>query len=54
MTKGSLRSSESLDAAAVAETLNGGGHARAAGFRAEGSLEEVRSLLIQKLIAALV
>lgn len=52
-TKGSLRSSTAVDVAAVAESLGGGGHARAAGFRTQGALEDVRAQLIQKLVDAL-
>lgn len=44
--KVSLRSDETLDAAAVASALGGGGHSRAAGFTAQESGRE----LIEKLI----
>ena len=47
--KGSLRSSDKVDSAVIAESLGGGGHARAAGFRTTGTLEEVRTLLIKKI-----
>jgi len=39
--KGSLRSNEYVDVAKVAEKFGGGGHMRAAGFTAEGDLEEI-------------
>lgn len=43
--KGSLRSNEYVDVASIAEKFGGGGHKRAAGFSAEGDLEDiVRSL----------
>lgn len=43
--KGSLRSNEHVDVSKVAESFGGGGHKRAAGFSAEGDLEDiVRSL----------
>jgi phosphoesterase RecJ-like protein len=39
--KVSLRSRDGVDVSAVARSLGGGGHARAAGFSAEGSVEEI-------------
>ncbi len=39
--KVSLRSRDGVDVSAVARALGGGGHARAAGFSAEGSVEEI-------------
>lgn len=39
--KGSLRSNEYVDVSKVAERFGGGGHMRAAGFSAEGSLEDI-------------
>jgi phosphoesterase RecJ-like protein len=33
----------------VAQQFNGGGHARAAGARAEGTLDDVRAQLVQAL-----
>ena len=47
--KGSLRSNDDIDVAEVAATLGGGGHVRAAGFRAKGTIAEVRALLVEKL-----
>lgn len=47
--KGSLRSSEKVDSATIAESLGGGGHSRAAGFKTTGTLEQVRTMLIQKI-----
>ncbi len=39
--RGNLRSNEYVDVAKAAESFGGGGHKRAAGFNAEGDLEEV-------------
>lgn len=39
--KGSLRSNKYVDVAKVAEKFGGGGHMRAAGFTAEGDLEDI-------------
>jgi phosphoesterase RecJ-like protein len=39
--KASLRSKETIDVAAIAATFGGGGHVRAAGFTADGPLEDV-------------
>jgi phosphoesterase RecJ-like protein len=42
----SLRSREDVDVSAITHIFGGGGHARAAGCRLEGSLDEVRECLI--------
>ena len=42
----SLRSREAVDVSAVAHVFGGGGHSRAAGFRQQGALEEIRSRLL--------
>ncbi|MBZ0271938.1 DHH family phosphoesterase [bacterium] len=47
--KGSLRTTERVDAAAVSGFFGGGGHRRAAGFTAAGPLEDVRKRLIEQL-----
>ena len=47
--KGSLRSNNYVDVAALAEKFNGGGHKRAAGFGMEGELEDA----ILNLVAAI-
>jgi len=39
--KGSLRSNEYVDVSKIAEKFGGGGHKRAAGFSAEGELEDI-------------
>ena len=52
MVKGSLRSSNPVDVAEVAQSFGGGGHIRAAGLRTEGTLEQVRKNLVQKLTEA--
>ncbi|HPQ69641.1 MAG TPA: bifunctional oligoribonuclease/PAP phosphatase NrnA [bacterium] len=51
--KGSLRSANNADVAVVAQQFTGGGHTRAAGFRATGTLAEVRERLVAALLAAL-
>lgn len=60
--RGSLRSKPTiapgmpgkvLDVAELARSLGGGGHARAAGFRMEGTLQEVRTVLLLHLNQAL-
>ena len=60
--RGSLRSKawpdngsapEAVDVAAVAETLGGGGHARAAGFRMSGTLAEVTATAVAAVAKAL-
>ncbi len=54
MCKISLRSDESLDAAAVAAVFGGGGHSRAAGFTADGAgkglIEKVVNLIEDNLV----
>jgi phosphoesterase RecJ-like protein len=49
----SLRSRFDLNVAAIAERFGGGGHEKAAGFRAVGTLESVRDRLLPVLQAAL-
>lgn len=51
--KGSLRGNDQVDVAQVAKQYGGGGHQKAAGFRAEGQLAEVRVQLVEKLKEAL-
>jgi len=48
----SLRSIPSIDVAAVARALGGGGHPQAAGARLTGSLEEARARVLSALHAA--
>ena len=48
-----LRSSPRVDVAAIARSLGGGGHARAAGVRLEGSIGEVEELVLERVGAAL-
>jgi bifunctional oligoribonuclease and PAP phosphatase NrnA len=47
----SLRSKNSLDVARFAEQFGGGGHARAAGLKIPGPLEEIRQKIVQSLIS---
>jgi phosphoesterase RecJ-like protein len=47
----SLRSKNSLDVAKFAEQFGGGGHARAAGLKIPGNLEEIRTKIVQALLA---
>lgn len=47
--KGSLRSNGCVDVAAVAETVAGGGHKRAAGFNIGGTLEEIVAGLLSAI-----
>lgn len=47
--KGSVRTSEIIDATVVTGAFGGGGHRRAAGFTTDGSLEEVRARLVERL-----
>ncbi|MCG3136438.1 MAG: Bifunctional oligoribonuclease and PAP phosphatase NrnA [Phycisphaerae bacterium] len=49
VVKISLRSKQSVDVAAVARTLGGGGHQRAAGARYTGELVQVRGMLVEQL-----
>ncbi len=53
LVKGSLRAVGDVDVAQVAAHFGGGGHTKAAGFRAHGTLAEVRARLIEYLKAAL-
>ena len=43
----SLRSDGSVDVAEIAETFGGGGHAVAAGFNIDSSLEEIKSKIVR-------
>ncbi len=52
--KVSLRSRGSVDVEKIARRNGGGGHRNAAGFKAEGTLAEVRSQVVGELQAALV
>jgi len=47
--KGSLRTTEAVDAVKLAKTMDGGGHPRAAGFHTIGPLEAAREMLVQVL-----
>ncbi|WP_027414647.1 DHH family phosphoesterase [Aneurinibacillus terranovensis] len=47
--KVSLRSRERVDVSAVAKSLGGGGHVRAAGCTIHGTIEEAKRILSQKL-----
>ncbi|MDR0874771.1 MAG: 30S ribosome-binding factor RbfA [Clostridiales Family XIII bacterium] len=49
--KVSMRSKETVDVAAIAAAFGGGGHVRAAGFTADGPLEDVVTALKAKLEA---
>jgi phosphoesterase RecJ-like protein len=51
--RASLRSKGRLDCARFAEQFGGGGHARAAGMKLEGNLDDARSRLVQALEVAL-
>lgn len=51
--KGSFRANIDVDVAKVAAKLGGGGHKKAAGFRVEGRLDEVRARVIELLREAL-
>jgi phosphoesterase RecJ-like protein len=51
--KGSLRSNEYVDVSRVAEKFGGGGHKRAAGFTAEGEIENITKIAIGEISAAL-
>ena len=51
--KVSMRSREEVDVAAISAMFGGGGHIRAAGFTADGPIEDVVSMLKEKLEAAL-
>lgn len=45
----SMRSSEQIDASKVCAALGGGGHARAAGCTLQGTLEEVKDLILTQI-----
>lgn len=49
--KGSLRSNEYVDVSRIAERFGGGGHKRAAGFTAEGALEDIVKALADTIKA---
>jgi len=49
----SLRSKGRVDVSGIAKSLGGGGHANASGCVMEGTIEEVRTLLIQKVSDAI-
>jgi phosphoesterase RecJ-like protein len=51
--KASMRSKETVDVAAISAKFGGGGHVRAAGFTADGPLEDVVSAVKESLEAAL-
>lgn len=51
--KGSLRSKGSLDVAAVAQSIGGGGHKNAAGVTIEASLEDAEQTVVTALKVAL-
>lgn len=51
--KVSLRSRGEVDVERIARHHGGGGHRNAAGFSAEGGLEDVRRLVVEELVAAL-
>jgi bifunctional oligoribonuclease and PAP phosphatase NrnA len=49
----SLRSKNSLDVAKFAEQFGGGGHARAAGLKLPGNVDEIRQKLLHSLLLSL-
>ncbi|MGA3066221.1 MAG: DHH family phosphoesterase [Tepidisphaeraceae bacterium] len=49
----SLRSKNSVDVAKFAEQFGGGGHARAAGLKLPGTVDEVRRKLIQAMLSSM-
>ena len=49
----SLRSNGDYDVSAIAKTFGGGGHKNAAGFTVLGSLDEVRPVILEKLVQAI-
>lgn len=53
LIKCSFRSKGDIDVAAIARGFGGGGHARAAGARIEGTIEDVEQLVVQRLTDAL-
>lgn len=48
--RGNLRSNDYVDVSKIAEKFNGGGHQRAAGFNAEGELENVIKALVEAIL----
>ncbi len=53
LTRVSFRSKDTLDVAAVAKTLGGGGHARAAGLRSAVPFEELKRKIVEAIGDAL-
>lgn len=53
LIKCSFRSKGDIDVAAIARGFGGGGHARAAGARIEGTIENVEQLVVDRLTQAL-
>ncbi len=53
VVKVSLRSKDRVDVAAIARALGGGGHARAAGVRIRGTLDEAKAKIMKALEKAL-
>lgn len=51
--KGSLRSNQCVDVAAIAQTIGGGGHKRASGFSVEGDLNAVVAALRERIVDAI-
>ncbi len=51
--KVSLRSKGGVDCAALLQTFGGGGHARAAGARVQGTVEEVRDVVVRAVLETL-
>ena len=49
--RGNLRSKSAVDISGVAATFNGGGHAAAAGFTFEGSIEDALDAVLPLLTA---
>ena len=47
--KGSLRSLCEIDCSKIANQLNGGGHARAAGFNCSASFHQLKSIVLEKI-----
>jgi phosphoesterase RecJ-like protein len=48
--RGNLRSNNYVDVSKIAENFKGGGHKRAAGFNAEGDLENVIRSLVETIL----
>lgn len=53
LTKVSLRSKDVVDVSALARTMDGGGHARAAGVRIKGSMDEAKQKILDAVEEAL-